>query len=424
MCSAGSAEQQKAPGNFKNPSAVKEVLNGRRTVANAAWWGFDGTDSTRAIQSAINSGAGKVIIPYMGKEWVVRPIKLASNQEIVFEPGVVVIAKKGAFQDKYDRMFLARDLSNITLRGYGAVLRMRKADYVNSSYTISEYRHIFHFMGCNNITILGLRLENSGGDGICLGASWKATQAPCKNVLIKDCISDGNYRQGISVISVDKLLIENCVLKNTRGTAPQSGIDIEPNNSRDMLVNVVISNCISEDNAGAGFITSISGLSARSRDVSILFVNCQVRNCATSGLLALCFDEDGPKGLIEFKNCICENTGYSGAFAYWKLVSPIRLRFSDCKWWNVARDKGTTPIRLDLKRKDDVSQTGGVEFTNCYVYDERNRPFLRIPNAKVGEGTYNIKGDINIYNPYGARIDPPSIEKELALKINSFKMRQ
>ena len=29
------------PGNLKNPQAVKEVLAGKRKVANAVWWGFN-----------------------------------------------------------------------------------------------------------------------------------------------------------------------------------------------------------------------------------------------------------------------------------------------------------------------------------------------------------------------------------------------
>ncbi|MHC4360632.1 MAG: hypothetical protein ACYSTN_07555 [Planctomycetota bacterium] len=56
------------PDNFQNPVAVQEVLNGKRRVANAAWWGFDKNDSADVLQSAINSGASKVIVPCTGKD--------------------------------------------------------------------------------------------------------------------------------------------------------------------------------------------------------------------------------------------------------------------------------------------------------------------------------------------------------------------
>jgi len=425
ICLAGGAEKKKTLGNFKDPAAVKEVLSGKRIVANASWWGFNETDSTDAVQGAIDSGAGKVIIPYVGKEWVVGPIKLAGNQEIVFEPGVVVIAKKGAFKGKYDCLFSAHSLSNITLRGYGAVLQMRKDDYKSLLYKKSEHRHVVEFRSCENINILGLSLESSGGDGIFIGTITTTPYPPCRNVLIRDCICDNNYRQGISVTSVDKLLIENCVLKNTVGTSPSAGIDLEPNHGGNMLVNVVISNCISEGNAGSGFIASISRLKAESRKVSVLFVNCYARNCAAPGLRVRAVNEENrPRGLIEFKNCVSEGITYAGISALWEKSSAIKLRFSDCKLRNVGRRSSEVAIYLALKRKKAVSQTGGVEFVNCYVYDDKSRPFLRITDAEAGEGVYDVKGNINVCNPYGVKMDLGTTGKTLSLKVNSFRRQK
>ena len=91
-----------------DPQAIEEVAAGKRTVANAAWWGFDPMDSTRYLQAAINSKASTVIIPNMGQDWIVRPIFLRSNLELVFEEGVVVTAKKGDYFGKHDSVFTAR----------------------------------------------------------------------------------------------------------------------------------------------------------------------------------------------------------------------------------------------------------------------------------------------------------------------------
>jgi hypothetical protein len=46
-----------------DPQAVEEVAAGKRTVANAAWWGFDPVDSTLFLQAAINNTASTVTIP-------------------------------------------------------------------------------------------------------------------------------------------------------------------------------------------------------------------------------------------------------------------------------------------------------------------------------------------------------------------------
>ncbi len=421
ICLAGDAEQEKPLGNFKDPAVVKEVLSGKRTVANASWWGFNETDSTQAVQNAINSGARTIIIPYMGKDWVVQPIKLASNQEVIFEPGVVVIAKKGAFKGERDCLFLADSLSNMTLRGYGATLRMRKADYKSYRYTKSEFRHIIWLRGCSDVNILGLRLQSSGGDGICLHRGKK--HLPCKNVLIRDCICDDNYRQGISVISADKLLIKNCVFKNTGGTSPAAGIDLEPYLPEDMMVEVIVSNCVSENNGGSGFIASISNLNVNSREVSILFVNCYARGCGESGLRARLVNKDRrPKGLIEFRNCTIENSSYPGALIQWeKADSPIKLRFSNCKFQNVAKRYNQIPISLTLRRKSAAKQTGQIEFINCYVYDDKNRPFLRISDVEGSKGIYDVKGNINVCNPYGAKTDLGTGSEKLALVVKSFE---
>ena len=419
-------ETAASSGNFRNPYAVQRVLSGKEPAANAAWWGFHPTDSTQAIQNAINSGAPTVIIPYMGRDWVVQPIKLASNQNIIFEPGVVVIAKEGVFKGTFEQLFSASALSNITLQGYGAALRMRKDDYKSSRYTKSEHRHAVQFLGCNNISIIGLRLESSGGDGIYLGSTRDERRLPCKNVLIKDCICDNNYRQGISVTSVNKLRVENCVLSNTSGTMPASGIDLEPDNSAGMLVNVVIRDCIATDNGGSGFIASISNLNANSQDVSVLFVNCYAKNCGDPGLRVRAVNQGRrPRGLIEFRNCTSENTSYPGLFVHWeKTDSPIKLRFSNCNLRDVGTRHNQHPIGLTLRRKRAAIQTGQIEFHNCYVYDSKNRPFLKITDVGGGEGIYDVKGNINVCNPYGAKMNLGTTSEKLALKVKSFTLQE
>ena len=74
--------------------------------AKASWWGFDPDDSTRMLQEAINSGARKLIVDNVGKPWIVTGIALASNQEILFERGVEVLAKKERFQGEERFAFL------------------------------------------------------------------------------------------------------------------------------------------------------------------------------------------------------------------------------------------------------------------------------------------------------------------------------
>lgn len=237
--------------NQASPHLVEQVRSGKRTEANAAWWGFDPHDSTRCLQQAVRSGAKTLIVPNMGKPWLVGPVFLESNQEVVFEKGVVVQALKGSFLGLNDSLFTADDKENITLRGDGTEFVMWKEDYRKAPYRKGEWRMCLLLLSCRNIVVSGLRLKASGGDGIYVGRSnTKGTLPSCEDIEIKDVVCDDNYRQGISVTSAKNLLIEACTLQNTKGTAPGAGIDFEPNDEVDLMVNCIVRNCIMRSNMG------------------------------------------------------------------------------------------------------------------------------------------------------------------------------
>ena len=90
---------------MKNLEAIADVRSGKRTVANAAWWGFDPEDATVGLQAAIDSGAKRVVVPNMHADWIIQPIKLAGNQALIFERGTVVTAKRGEYRGRGDSMF-------------------------------------------------------------------------------------------------------------------------------------------------------------------------------------------------------------------------------------------------------------------------------------------------------------------------------
>ena len=99
---SSAANVQNPPSAVRDPSAVQQVMQGKRADASAAWWGFNAADPTAALQAAFDSKARRVVIPYMGKPWIVRPLRLRSNQEIDIAPGVVILAKRGEFQNLQD----------------------------------------------------------------------------------------------------------------------------------------------------------------------------------------------------------------------------------------------------------------------------------------------------------------------------------
>lgn len=418
--SAAYGQTESFPSCIASPQAVEAVRAGRCAEADASWWGFVEEDSTEALQAALDSGAPKVIIPYMGKPWITRPLTIPSNREIVLQPGVVVLAKRGEFRGTGDSLFRAHDASNITVRGYGATLRMHKRDYQQEPYAKAEWRMGLCFSGCTNVRIEGLRIESSGGDGIYIGATGQ--QPYCKDVVIRDVVCWDNHRQGISVIGADNLLIENSVFANTWGTAPGAGIDLEPDNKEERLVNIVVRDCVFEDNEGHEILVYPKNLDAASPPISIRFEDCLIRKTTLDGVAkgigrddashgwagisvgAVC--DDGPGGTIEFVNCTVETTGKESVRIFDKSADKAVVRFVNCRFkdpWQVHHPSEPSirvPILLDVRRPQLTQHVGGVEFVDCHLWDSVPRFALALAPKNSEHGVHNITGRIWVHGPH------------------------
>jgi hypothetical protein len=124
------------------------------------------------------------------------------------------------------------------------------------------------------VLIEGISANESGGDGLYISNLGRNT-APCRNVVVRNCVFDKNYRQGISVISAVNLLFENVVMSNTKGTPPMAGIDFEPNGDGEKMVNIVMRNCLTTNNAASGYCIVPNYFNSESAKVSITFENCR-----------------------------------------------------------------------------------------------------------------------------------------------------
>ncbi|MCC6699854.1 MAG: right-handed parallel beta-helix repeat-containing protein [Candidatus Hydrogenedentes bacterium] len=408
----------RARANASNPEDIAEVSAGTRTDANAAWWGFNTEDSTEALQSAIDSGAKTVTVTYVGAPWIVRPIKLRSNLELIFEPGVLVLAKKGEFKGKGDSLFSADNMTDITIRGYGATLRMHKKDYQSAEYEKAEWRMGFAFDGCKRVLVEGVRVESTGGDGFYIGATGENHW--CEDVTLRNCVCVDHHRQGLSVISAQNLLVENCVFSGTSGTAPQAGIDLEPNGPEERLVNCLFRNCTMENNAGSGILIYLKPLRSTSEPVSIRFESCVVRMGTVgmtladftdvdmrgnSGISVAAVRDDGPQGLIEFVNCTTENTAQESLALSEKSAKAARVRFENCKFnesW-VAAARGYSGVRASIlvmgRRPDVAVDLGGVEFADCHVYGTAERPAITYVPGPEDLGLRDVSGTLAVHTP-------------------------
>lgn len=336
-------------------------------------FGFDARDSTKALQAALDSGAKRVIVSDQGKPWIVRPIKLRSDLELVFEKGAEVQAMRGEYQKVNASLFAASNAQHLTIRGEGNVLRMWKSDYQQPPYAKSEWRHCLSFHGCSDVTISGLVLEESGGDGIYLGTGGKGG---CDRFTIRDVKCLRHHRQGISVINASDLLIEGCTFNETDGTAPMAGIDFEPNSSTERLKNCVLRQCVFDRNASAGVLFALGKLDASSDPISIRLEDCMVRSNASAARIVP-RNPAGVRGSIEFHRCVFADSKKIGITLERKTLPGARVIFDRCEFTNLATEtKDSAPISI-LCRLEQGDPVGGIEFKSCTVND----PIDRLPIA-------------------------------------------
>ena len=374
-----------------NQEAIDAVAAGTLTEARASWWGFDPEDSTEALQAAIDSGVPRLVVDRMAGPWIVRPMQLVSDQEIFFEPGVDVVARRGEFKGTGDSLFTASNKENIRLIGYGATLRMHRSDYDTPElYQRGEWRMVLKIMSCSNVDIHGLTLAESGGDGIYLGtgARWVTN----RNIHVKDVICESNYRQGISVITAQNLLIEDTILRNTGGTPPAAGIDFEPNFPEERLSNIVMRNVLTENNAGAGYLL-YSG--RRVWQTSIRFENCRSVNDSSGVILYTPNEPVDFRGTIRFSNCTIEGSRGPGVSIVGKPAAGYRLRFVRSSVLDTASTMPASAQIMFTNGPNDTHPTGGVRFTDLHVRDRLRRPAMGYAD-NAGLPIVDITGNLRL----------------------------
>ena len=357
-----------------------------REVKVSRDFGFDASDSTRFLQAALSSGAAKVVVDLQQSDWVVTSLTGAPNQKVVFENGVVVRAKPGEF--KYGKACLLNYVgcTNVVLSGYGATLKMDRAAYAKPPYEKSEHRHALNIRGGRNIRVEGLTITESGGDGVYLAAltRGKGDSQPPKDVVLKDVKCVRNYRQGLSVISVNGLLCDNCDFSETAGTPPAAGIDFEPNQPHEELQNIVVKNCRFENNKGRGFEFYLGHFNSSTAPVTARFENCVVRG-NVNGFAYMQrrsnFNDLPVGGKVELAGCTFERTSRAGIMIIDKPASSASISFRDCRLIDCCTVATNGPDVQISNRLWDTPKVGGVDFGNLEI----RQPFPRLKFSDQGE---------------------------------------
>jgi hypothetical protein len=203
------------------------------------------TDDTTAIQTALTQGGHIVFPPGV---CIVNPLTVASNSYLEFHPLTVLKSKTGYHDDPGAQHVLnIVKATNVTIAGNGATVQMLK-----SEYTTGEQRHGVFIAGSTDVRIYDLRSIDSGGDGFFIGATYGREFS--LRVAVYNCVADNNRRQGLSIVSGKNVLIAGGEYRNTSGTAPQSGIDLEPDTGEHKLESIYLLGVKTSGNAGSGLL--------------------------------------------------------------------------------------------------------------------------------------------------------------------------
>jgi Bacterial Ig-like domain (group 2)/Right handed beta helix region len=345
------------------------------TFGNA---GFGG-DDTSVFQSALNSTASKgQTLEIPSGSYNIGPISFPASSSVFIDAGVTVSANSGF--NSTDRM-LNINANNVTITGSGAttsVFQMPKARAASQGDG-SQYRHCLAIQGATNVTVTGISCNQSGGDGLYV--------VQATTVTISNSTFDSNFRNGASVIgTLNHINITNNNFTNTNGTAPQAGVDIEPNNSGDYLLDVNFTNNVTSNNAGDGFAVSLWNLSNTSQAVGITVTGNHSDHNGRYGYFANNNDPNNPSGAVTFNNCSTDQSASDGANARFYAANGASLTFNSLTVTNPHRS-GPDPSYGDSAAVG-VIRGGGASVPEGNVH-------YRNVNISVTNGNVDYYFDFN-----------------------------
>jgi polygalacturonase len=223
------------------------VMSASPLVVNVKDRGAKGdgkSNDTPAIQKAIDEVAvtgGTVYVPkgtYMVRGTGKNRLHLPSKVTLKLADGAILkVIPNGA--KSYSVLKIA-DATDVTV--IGGTLLGDRSEHMGGA---GEWgMGIFIGPNAARVSVIGVTAKEMWGDGFYVGDATDV--AFCSVAAIH------NRRQGLSIIEGSRLLVTNSVFKDTRGTRPSAGIDLEPDRPDQKVTNVLIERSKFIDNAGSG----------------------------------------------------------------------------------------------------------------------------------------------------------------------------
>lgn len=333
------------------------------------------TDDTEAVQAAVDNSEN-VFFP-AGTYLVSADIVIPSNRNIWGQSQLSIIKRADNDLEQYNILLLNKS-ENVRISDIAVV-----GDKHTHLGTGGEWGHCIMMQGCQNIVIKNSVLKQAWGDGIGMttydGDTMEGVE--CQNILIDGCVFDDNRRLGVAVIDCSGLTIRECVIKNTRGTNPQCGIDFEPNDdSRQRCHNCIVESCYFEANSGGDI-----HLANLKKYHGVEIFNCVFKSNIGLSLWGSLSDTD-LGSYVSVHSCVFENlNGYPCVNIQKKSPKECMVSIYNS---SLSSSNSCVAIGLDDYINDNAVY-GGLRMVDCcFAANSKDHSFVEIINKGLNS-TYD-----------------------------------
>jgi len=316
------------------------------------------TDDTAAIQAALDASSyvyfpdGTYMINGTNDGWGHTReggIYPRSNQTILLSNNAILKAISN--ETGFYNIVNINSVDNIYISG-GKVqgnttnpTRVDPAPGGEFGYGVSVY-------GASNVTIENMEVFDCWGDSVFIGYNG-SNGVNANNVKVINCVLRDSRRQGISIVGCINAMIRDCEIYNISGTAPQYGIDIEPDGTVGVAKNITID-------------------------------GCYIHDCAVGGIVVAKVDNE-IQG-VNITNCITQSVN---------IVGGNEVSVSDCNIEETINLRASLPVRISNSTIRRIYLSGGSGiFDNCDIV-EGNDTYLIVSST---DGYPAGKSNLTCYN--------------------------
>jgi len=354
------------------------------------------TNDTAAIQAAITAGY-KVYFP--AGTYLTNTLTLRAGS-FLFGDGAQSIIKQNtttgaSYGTLYaDSLSTSATYDNIVVRDLQLLGQVATAGF-------SQFEHLASFSGVKDAQFINVLFKGFRGDGLYIGSSpTAATERHNYKVTVRDCTFDGvnnDNRNGISVIDVDNMLIDNCRFINcTKSTMP-GAIDIEPDSSAFHIIkNIKITNNKFDHVGGNISVVSVyipSGVTVSA--INVIVANNESVNPTNTGSFFSFIANRSPTSTSAENDVRLLNNKASGGAIAFQFYDGKRITSQGNTWSDFTGSCyiGVTSVRDCVVDNDRFIRCGSAG--GGIGLDVRNADYLTIKGCKFidcgtgGGGTSN-----------------------------------